>query len=359
MLFIHHFLTLISAWESLSSATIRNNKLYTVFQDQSIESVKFKVYELKDGRIADTGNTIQTYELENDFTGFDLEFLDISDDSQDSQNKIWMRAGFNANPNEEKKPSYKHWIGYLNLVDMSLKADSSFIDFPTHENFPMDKHTITNITNQFGPALYVTGGYTQIKNKDEFLYSNSFYKYNFATKEWVDMTYLANEKLKPLVGHKSMAIDNRYLVILGGFTEKSGEELGRLNLDETSFNYISLYNLTVFDTFTNSWENVGIKPNIFDTNVATFEFNMFPAVVYNNKIIIIANAAGKSGEKSKNTPSYIGILDYSSKSWNWLPLYNEDGSIYNPTIYDKNIIVYNDQLIIPLGILKFIFINFY
>jgi hypothetical protein len=345
--------------EFLTSVTIRNNKLYTIFQNELIYSVKSKVYELKDGPIVDIGNTIEIYELKNDFIGFDIELLDVSDNSQDSQNKVWMRAEFNENLEDEGVPSFKNWVGYMSLDDMTLKTDSSFIDFPTYENFPVDKYTTTNITNQFGSALYITGGYTQIKNKDEFLYSNSFYKYNFATKEWADMTYLANGNLKPLISHKSMVIDNRYLVILGGFTEKSKEELERLKDGESNYNSNSLYNLTVFDTFTNSWENFGIKPNLFDTSVATFDFGLFPAVVYNNKIIIIANSARKIGEKSEDSSTYIGILDYNSKSWNWLPLYNEDGSIYNSTMHDRNIIVYNDQLIIPLGILKFIFINFY
>ncbi|KXN75009.1 hypothetical protein CONCODRAFT_76534 [Conidiobolus coronatus NRRL 28638] len=359
ILFLYHFLTLISGKEFLTSATIRNNKLYTIFQENESYSVRSKVYELKDGPIIDIGKSVKTYQLDNNFVGFDIELLDVLDDSQDSQNRLWMRAEFNDNPDEQGIPSYKNWVGYLNLSDMSLKTDSSFINFPTHENFPVDKFTVNTIKNEFGLALYITGGHIQAKDKDEFSFSNSFYKYNFTTKEWVDMTYLANGKLKPLILHKSLVIYNRYIVILGGNTKKSKDELERLNGNETEYKFNSFYNLTVFDTFTNKWENVSIKPNVFDTSVATLQFDLFIAVVYNNKIIVIGRYIREGMNFHVDVTPTIGILDYNSKTWNWSPVYHEDGSKYNSSIYADIILVYNDQLIMPAGILKYIYIYYY
>ncbi|KXN65866.1 hypothetical protein CONCODRAFT_12436 [Conidiobolus coronatus NRRL 28638] len=351
LLLLCYFLTAFSEWVYLTSATIRDNKLYTIVKGNELGGVKCNVYELKDGPIIDIVNSAKTFELINNLNGFDLMFIDGLNNSNDSYNKLWVRTELINEIKQFENSPYRNWVGYINIEDMSLITDSSIIKFPTHENFPIFRYTVNNINNGDRSALYITGGVLYSKNDDKYSIGNSFFKYNLTTREWVDMAYLANEKLKPLVSHKSMIIDNRYLVVLGGYREKSKEEIERLSNSESYTNYkdaihyYSLYNLTVFDTVTNSWESFSIKPNVFDTSIVALVFDYFLATVYNNLIIVIGGIVSEGGSNQSDRNSYLGILDYNSKTWDWIQIDSTNGDKFKVSV-ESDLLLYNNQLII-------------
>ncbi|KXN67104.1 hypothetical protein CONCODRAFT_10902, partial [Conidiobolus coronatus NRRL 28638] len=332
ILFLYYFLLVISTEDYLTSVTIRDNKLYNIYQDSKLDHVKCRVFELKEGPIIDIINSSKTYELIQSLKGFNLVFIDTPDSSKESYNKLWVRTKSYLGAAQQKNTLYANWIGYINLDDMSLKTDSSFIKFPMFENFPMDRYTINTVTNKYGSALYITGGVISPNNDRSLLYAKSFYKYNFTSKEWIDMAYSANGKLRHFIEHRSVVIENRYLVILGGPPERSKNELESSNSERSNLIRKSLYNLTVFDTFSNNWEEVNIKPNILETSIATLQFNRFLATVYNNKIIVIGMSVGDDDHFIVGGSPFMGILDYNSKTWNWSPIYDEDGSKFNLSI---------------------------
>jgi hypothetical protein len=330
------------------SAAIRDNKLIATYNSYDSLNTEVIIYELKEGTIKDIFDSRKVFDYGSVDRAFALTFLDFPDDLQ-SNNKLWLKFDLQLgqNPGYPNASSFVNWAGYIDLNNMALEDGSSLFQFPTHDNFPIGMYTINMITNRFGSALYVTGGYNYNKNNDTWLASNSIIKYNFTTKEWADITYLTSGKIEPVVRHKSVVIDNRFLVILGGDKSKYPVD---------GYGYYSLYNLTVFDTFTNSWEVINIKPNVFDTSITALEFFDFIPIIHNDKVIVLG------GRTSDNRTSYIdntylGILDFKSKDWNWIPILNEDGTIYNSKRNNHNLVILNDQLIILSG--KFIIIILY
>jgi hypothetical protein len=344
IIFFYYLLPVISDYETLTSATLKNNKLYAIYH--SITGyIKCKVYELKDGPIIDIVNSVKTIKLNLTLNSTGLKFIDIPDNSEDSHNKLWVRTKSPYFFNGKENTTNANWVGYINLDDKSLKTDSSFIDFPPFTNSLISEYTVNTVNNKFGSAIYIVGGNLNSNDVNRYRNTNSFLKYNFTIGKWVDMTYSAVGKLKPFIGYKSVIVDNRYLVVLGGYIREKINELESQSGKGFIEKYNSLYNLTIFDTFANNWEIINIRPDIFDTNIATLKFHSFSAQVYNNKIIVIGMLVGEDNYFSGYNSPYMGILDYNSKTWTWIQVYGEDGSKYNSGIYTDYIFVYNDQLI--------------
>ncbi|KXN70868.1 hypothetical protein CONCODRAFT_6491 [Conidiobolus coronatus NRRL 28638] len=332
--------------DELYSIAIRGNKVTAVYFDYQLGRGKTKVYELKSRSISDIVNNEKVSYLDFFNNRFKLKKFDASNNLQEDKNKLWLRFELIDFSYNNATLPFMNYVEYMDLADMSLKNSTSF-KFPKDEKFPIREYTVNKIMNEFGSALYITGGSIYSKKDGGFQVTNSFYKYNFTSKEWVDMAYSINEKLKPLVGHKSVVIDNRYLVILGGnrpIVHKSVSDIMNSTLPTDEFN--SIYNLTVFDTFTNKWDNVNIKPDVFDTSVTTVQFDQFIATVYNDKIIVLGGYTAENRSKKYDINKYFGILDFKSKNWTWIPMLNEDGSNYNSNEIHKDFLIFNDQLII-------------
>jgi hypothetical protein len=340
----------VSDIENIVSTTIRDNKLIGIYQISRTSFIKVRVFELKEGAVADIFKSRKLFDLGFKTRDFTLKFLDIPDNLQDDKNKVWLKFDYQGY-RYPYTSQFINWVGYINLSDMSVENGSDFIKFPTYENFPIKGYTTNSIANKFGSALYIVGGELYSKKNDSYTVSNSFYKYNFTTKEWSDMTHSVEDKLKPLYGHKSVVIDNRYLVILGGRRPSIYYSNPSFYIKEKPmFEFNSLYNLTIFDSFTNNWETVNIKADILDTKVPTFQFIDFLATVYKDKIIIFGGMVGENGENSFISYEKMGTLDIKSKILSWTPILNEDGSGYKRSRTENGIQVLNDQLIICTGI---------
>jgi hypothetical protein len=169
------------------------------------------------------------------------------------------------------------------------------------------------------------------------------------------MTYLANGKLKPLADHNSVVIVNRYLVVLGGYIENSDNSSEILSDKHPSYKFYSLYNLTVFDSHTRNWETINIKPSLFDTSKVTLQFKGLLAAVYREKSIVLGGFIGEDVSGAEYNNSYLGILNYYSRTWTWNPIRGDDGNSFINGMGLK-LLVYNNQLIMSSGILK---ISFY
>ncbi|KXN74399.1 hypothetical protein CONCODRAFT_14878 [Conidiobolus coronatus NRRL 28638] len=347
VLFITYFLSVVSKTGNLYSATIRGNKLIGIYTTDGSNNATVRVFELKESSISGIFNNGEAFNLGFYDMRQDLKIFDTSDSLQEGNSKLWVKSALKDMFLGNRKPQDMNWVGYIDLDDMSLKNGTSVIEFPTSENFPVSGYTINKITNEFGSTLYITGGFVFSKKDSSYSIENSFYKYNLTSKEWVDMTYSANGKLKPLSDHKSVIIDNRYLVILGGkrriiYNSTSNAIDNNLPIYE----YNSIYNLTIFDTLTNIWENISIEPDMFYSSLANIRFQNFLATVYNGKIIVLGGFIGEQASNTGYTNTHLGILDFKSKNWNWNPIFNEDGSKYSSFRNHKDFVIFNDQLII-------------
>jgi hypothetical protein len=351
ILFLYCFLPAISATEFLTSATIRDDNLYTINQHTILDYVKLKVYKLKEGPTIDMLNSEKSFESIHYLKGFRLVFIDILDNSYDSKNKLWVRAELSPDTIHLQNLTYINWVGYIKLDDMSLKTDSSIFQFPTHENFPIKEYTTNKITNQFGTALYITGGLLYSKKDNKYSAGNSFFKYNFTTKEWLDMSYSFNGKSKPMVYHKSVVIDNRYLVILGGYSENGTVAEQNLNNSTNSLIPFTLYNLRVFDTYTSSWKSINIEPDMFDIGLEQYIFYAFLPTVYKDRVIVLGGTVASS-KPFFGSYSKLGILYYNSKTLIWSPIYSDDDTRLFDNKFGQDSLLYNDQLIIVTGIIK-------
>ncbi|KXN65095.1 hypothetical protein CONCODRAFT_13440 [Conidiobolus coronatus NRRL 28638] len=353
ILFITHILPVVSDPDKLYSATIRDNKLIAIYNTGYRFYVKVRVFELKEGTTVDIYNSVKTYYFGCPDSNFALIMLDAPEHLPEVKNRIWIKFKLVKYINNPTKSPLMGWVGYIDLNDMSFKNDSSFIRFPTHESFPVSGYTMNTITNEFGSALYITGGELYSKKDNSYSASNSFYKYNFTSKEWKDITYSGNGKLKPLFDHKSVVINNRYLVILGGKREiiynstyKFSDQYRSFLKYDSLYEYNSLYNLSKFDTYSNSWENLNIKADILDTNIPTFQFDNFIAASLKDKIFVLSGVTRENRTNNFDENGYFGTLELKSKSWYWSPIIDGNRIISREFLILQDPEVFNNQLII-------------
>jgi hypothetical protein len=349
ILFITYTLSVVSQLERLILATIREDKIIAIYSSPEFNNFNARVFELKEGKTADIFNSGRTFDFGHKYEKVDLDILDIPESLQGDKNKLWLRYSLLESFDNSTAPPLMNWVGYIDLDDMSLKNDSSLIKFPIDENFPVKGYTINRMINGLESALYVTGGELYSKKDNIYLPSSSFYKYNFTSKEWADLTNTVNGKLKPLFDYKSIAIGNRYLVMFG-----RRDVIYNLNSDRTKFEYNPSYNLTIFDTFNNSWESVNIDIKAFNINTKSIQLNDILTATYNDKIIVYVRGDGDSRSNMRDINKYLGILNLESKSWTWSPVQNKYDQRYIQSIYERYLVVFNDQIIIFSGKLNYI-----
>jgi hypothetical protein len=340
------------------STKIKGDKLIAIYYNSNFY-VRIRIFEIKEGTTSDIFSSGKALSFGSYDEYFVLDHLDIPDSLQEGKNKLWLRFVYGGYPYDLTANASMNWVGYIDLDDMTLKNDSSFIQFPTYQNFPKKQYTANTITNKFGSALYITGGEIYSKKYSDFTATNSFYKYNFTSKEWVDMTYTSAGKLRPLYGHNSVVIDNRYLVLLGGERQVYNSTFGLNGRNRPEYEHNPLYNLTIFDTFTNRWDNINVGADILDTSISKLKFELFIATVYEDKIVVLGGTSRETISNRYNFNNHIGILDFKSKIWSWFPILKEDGSNYATKTNGGSIQVVNDQLIICSSKLNFNTAYFY
>jgi hypothetical protein len=209
---------------------------------------------------------------------------------------------------------------------------------------------MNKITDKYGSALYITGGVIYSKSLDTYISSNSFFKYNYTTNEWVDMTSKYSGKLDPIYNHKSMVMDNRYLILFGGIMAKDPTKEVSLNTnDDGLFKVSSIYKLTRFDTVNNSWDSITVNSSMLDSSIASLHLTKFSTNFYKDKLYILGGFAEINEKQALNLNSKLGILDYKKSQWSWSSLLDNAGSAYNSTVDPKYSLIYNDQIILISG----------
>jgi hypothetical protein len=330
------------------STAVRENKLYAISINDLDNSFKVTAYELKDGLIEDVfinGVTSSLTKLER---GFDLKFFDVPNTLKEYRDKLWLKAD-QTSSDAKTSSTHSNFMGYISLSDMTFKPDSSFIKFPTDENFPLFGYTMNTIANDRESALYVAGGVIYSKSKDAYISSNSFFKYNFATKEWKDMTSDAKGKLNPVYNHTSVVYD-KTLVLIGGRIAKDPTKDSTLNISEDGlFKVNSIYNLTKFDTATNNWQSIALNTSMFDSSVASLQLTEFSANFYKNKIYALGGLATSNDRKIPDRNTKVGILDYNTNQWSWSPVFDGSGNVYSSPVEAKSSLVFNNQIILTSG----------
>ncbi|KXN74320.1 hypothetical protein CONCODRAFT_2705 [Conidiobolus coronatus NRRL 28638] len=341
-----HILSVVSELDRVLSASVRDSKLRIIYDSFDSLNIKVRLFDLKEGTTADIFNSGKAYDFGCKEGKVTLDIFETPDNLEESKNKLQIKSRRSLIHNLADSP-FMNLVEYGYFEEISVFKDPGFKRISPHENFPVKGYTINKITNEFGSALYIIGGELYSKKDNIYTISNSFYKYNFTSNQWIDMAYTVSGKLKPISEHKSMVIDKRYLIILGGrgpviYSSKPST----YDSNHPEIKYKSLYNLTIFDTFTNKWENINVNADIFDTSIASLDFAKFLTTVYKNKIIVFGGISGDSKIHSARLNRHLGILDFKSKKWHWTPIFDEDGKPLDPFRVNGEIIAFNDQLII-------------
>jgi hypothetical protein len=338
----------ITAFRFVSTA-IRENKLYAISKNDWDSSFQVKVYELKEGSIEYIFGSGTSHSLTKLGRGFELKFFDVPSTIQEYHNKLWLKS-VQTDYGTEIDNSNSNFMGYINLSDMTFNADTSFVKFPTTENFPLFGYTMNTITNEHGSALYTTGGVIYLKSKNEYMSSNSVFKYNFNTKEWKDLSPDVKGKLNPLYSHTNVVMDNRYLLLIGGKVAKDHTKDSSLNIKEKDlFKVNSVYNLTKFDTITNNLESIAVNSDLFNSSVLSLQLTDFSAIFYNNQVYALGGQVIGSQKQIIEYSSKLGTLSFRENRWSWSPISDDAGNNYNSPIEAESSILFNDQIILTSG----------
>ncbi|KXN65715.1 hypothetical protein CONCODRAFT_12619 [Conidiobolus coronatus NRRL 28638] len=320
--------------------------MYVISANDTGNNFQVTVYELKDSSIKDIFNSKKIFNINILVSGLNLKFTDAPEDLQADHNKLWLKVD-QTSLGLETGSLKSNFIGYINTHDMSFKSDISSVKFPVIDKFPQFGYTMDKITNEYGSALYSTGGVVYSKRLGAYISSNSFFKYNYTTLEWVDMTSKYRGKLDPIYNHKSAVMDNRYLVLFDGKIAKDPTKETTLNINEDGlFKDNSIYNLKKFDIVTNIWESISLNTSMFDSSVASLQFTELSVNFYNNRVLTLGGLVASNENKQPSNNRYLGILDFKENQWRWSPVLDEGGDIFNRPILAKFSLIYNDQIIL-------------
>jgi hypothetical protein len=343
---------------SVVSATIKDNNLYLIYKYESNNIYELSIYNLKSGRMKDICKDKKNINMTIPISKHALKFTDAPVNLQDYHNKLWLKAD-QTDYGPEIDNSNSKFMGYINISDMSFIDDTSTVKFPETEKFPKFGYTMNKVEGKCGSALYASGGVVYSKSLDAYISSNSFFKYNYTTDEWVDMTSKYNGKLDPIYGHKSVVMDSRYIVLFGGKIAKDPSKNSILNINDNSlFKVSSIYNLVKFDTVTNYWESTVLNTSMFDSSIASLQLTDFSINFYKNKVYTLGGLATSNDRNTTDHNTKLGILDYSRNQWSWSPVFDKNGNVYGSYIEAKYSIIYNHQIILISGKLFALFCRF-
>ncbi|KXN65717.1 hypothetical protein CONCODRAFT_12621 [Conidiobolus coronatus NRRL 28638] len=326
-LHIAYLLPTTSFNHNFISTTIRDNKLYTLYENSATEIYQVIVYEVNESLPSYTSTNGTAYSLIKIDRGFRLEFFDPLENIERNHNKLWLISRMYNISEADISSTYLNWVGSINCNDMKFSSVPSPIKNHSLNNFPITGHTINLITNEHGSALYIIGGLIRSNNDIGVAFTNSTFKYNFTTNEWIDLAPLSNGKLIRINSHKTVAINNRYLVSFSGniYNSSSLDPSSQFTTNEYIVNN-SLYSLWVFDTLTYIWKNIRIDDNIIDQKLFNLNFSEFSVNLYKNKIYALGGIVTDSESEKSNNYKTLGILDIELKKWSFSNLYNEDGN---------------------------------
>jgi hypothetical protein len=329
-----------------TTSIYKNNKLY-VYEPDDIEIgwSGLSIYNLRSGPISDIQP--QSVNFTNSNPIYTPQFLHLPQGLPDGRsNEIWMIGGFAKDELKDINLTKENWSCEI-LDNNELKFHDDFIPMPLFENFPKSGFSQTIVNSDKGPELYIIGGLLYFEELNTSLITNYFFKYEFNTREWNDLSGTTKSILEPRAFHRVIEA-NSSLLLFGGIRNNKSKY-------ENYKNSVPIKNASDFDDFATvfkfdlkeqKWSTVNTKlnkdPNIY-RNGATIgsSFN-----VYKERIISYSNLYNSEG---KYYEPQIGILDYNTWDWEWHDVKNESGIDNNLLLSYYQTLVINDQLILIHG----------
>ncbi|KXN64684.1 hypothetical protein CONCODRAFT_14119 [Conidiobolus coronatus NRRL 28638] len=324
----------------------KNNKLY-VYEPDDIE-LKWSgltIYNLSDGPISDIQTQLVNFTNSNPV--YTPQFLQLPQGLPNGRsNETWMIGGIVDDKLKDNNLIKENWTCEI-LNDNKLKFHDDFIPMPQFRNFPKSGFSQTIVNSNNGPELYIVGGLVYVKELDKELITNYFYKYEFNTGKWVDLSKATKSILQPRAYHKVIEVDNS-LLLFGGIQndEAIKENFEHTTPTDDNTDYGGITTIFKFDLKDQKWSTVNAKlnkdPNIYKTGqVSGSVFN-----IYNGKIISYISLYNY--DRREFEPQ-IGILNYNTWEWEWHNVKNEAGTDNNLILSYYQTLIINDQLILIHG----------
>jgi hypothetical protein len=324
----------------------KNNKLY-VYQQNDIELKRpgLTIYNLRDGPVSDIQTQLVNFTNSNPV--YAPQFLQLPQFLPNERSQeTWMIGGIVSDKLKNNNLTKDNWSCEI-INDSELKFHDDFIPMPQFDNFPKSGFSQTIVNGNNDPELYIIGGLVYSKELDTPLITNYFYKYEFSTRKWRDLSETTKSILPPRAFHKVIEV-NSSLLLFDGIQniETIKENFEHTILADDSIDSGGIGTIFKFDLIEQKWSKLNTKLNR-DLSIyrnGTAARSSFD--VYNGKVI------SYSAFFDNNTGMYepqIGILDYKTLEWEWHNVKTESGIDNNLALSYYQALIINRQLILIHG----------
>jgi hypothetical protein len=349
ILFISLFINVVlglERHEGLATVIYKNRKLYVY--EPYYEELKWSgltVYDLKDGPISDIKSRLVNVTTSS--PSYTPQFLQLPEAMPENiSDDLWMIGGI-ADESLESEDLTKENFSCEILNDNQLRLHNDFISMPEFKKFPRSGFSQTVVNGNNGPELYILGGLVYSKELKGEMISNYFFKYEFYTRIWSDLSETTKSIVPPRAYHTIVEADNS-LLLFGGVQDN--EVIKRNDdcslMDKENINFGNLSTIYKYDLNNKNWSVVQAKlnkdPNAYwNGTAAGASFNL-----YKDKIVSYTAFIDK--ENTLVEPQ-LGVLDYKTWEWKWNNVKTEIGTDNSLILSFHKTIIINDQLILIHG----------
>jgi hypothetical protein len=342
---------------SHASSLLKSNKLY-IYEPIEFDkqNATVTVYNLKDGPISQLES--KTITMKDTPKSDTPQFLNLPRVLESEiSNQIWMIGGQNIlYKREEDSMDDSVWFGqFVNTPD--IQYDTSFIEKPEFEHFPVGGFSQDIVYINNNPTLYIIGGFYYSPDKETKILTSGVFTYDFSSNNWHDLSESASSILPPIADHKSVVVDN-FILVTGGlsssFTNTQYPRNSVYNNTSAVINYFD--KAYKYDLLSQKWSQVTIKTNLNESlyksgntmsHMQGASLNLYKGSLVTYTLLF-----------NLNTESFdprLGVLDYNNWEWNWYEVKTESGGENNLKLGFCQAHVIKDQLILVHGKLVIIY----
>ncbi|KXN65929.1 hypothetical protein CONCODRAFT_12353 [Conidiobolus coronatus NRRL 28638] len=333
--------------DGLASIIYKNSKLY-VYEPyyEDLKWTGLTIYNLEDGPISDIKSRLINLTSSN--PSYTPQFLQLPESLPENRSDgLWMIGGI-ADENLKSNDLTKENMACEILKDSEMKTHDDFISMPEFMNFPRSGFSQTIVNGNNGPELYIIGGLIYSKEFNAELITNYFYKYEFYTGKWSDLSEATKSILPPRAYHRVIEADNS-LLLVGGIKDNKDikKKVDYSVIDKEQLGFGNISTIYKFDLKNQKWSVVETKlnkdPNIYRNGTAAgSSFD-----IYKDKII--SYTAFVDYETNLIEPQ-LGILNYKTWEWEWHNVKTEIGTDNSLILSFHQTLIINDQLIMIHGL---------
>ncbi|KXN70734.1 hypothetical protein CONCODRAFT_70406 [Conidiobolus coronatus NRRL 28638] len=297
-----------------TSSILINNTLVTF--DASISNQSITTIREYNLNVNDTTNFVASARMEDmmqEHTYYETRYLGIVSGSGDNRSTFLFGS--------MKDNGVDTLVSRVNLTDLNVVIDGQLMGTPDFDSFPAYSFSsnilyapINNNQTQ-NPTLFLFGGLWRSSNQTDGFATNQMISYDYTQKAWKDLSSSAKNSNVPfLSNHQSVAVDSRYIYMLGGVTISGSQA--------TMNNLVTIW---VYDTYTDSWTTKNTTNGQFNSNLNKLGRVGFSASVWRDSIVIYG---GSTSEVNKPYNHYLGQLNLTTLVWNWTELtYGSDQKV--------------------------------